>query len=105
MLPWIALPLQRRFVGWLTRHHQLLNRASGILLIAVGVFGIITELLPNYLPQIEIAPQSWTIYWLVVVGIIAAVVAVSYRRIQRDQRRTTIMVRHCYARKLLAMYT
>ena len=79
VLPWIALPLQRRFVGWLSIHHQLLNRASGILLIAVGVFGIVTELLPNYLPQIEIAPEGWTVYWLAVVGIIAAVVVVSSR--------------------------
>ena len=71
LLPLIALPVQRRFVGWLARHHQLLNRASGILLIAVGVFGIFTELLPNYLPQIEIAPEMWAIYWLAVVGIIA----------------------------------
>ncbi|MBI1259192.1 MAG: hypothetical protein GC204_17110 [Chloroflexi bacterium] len=79
VLPWIALPLQRRFVGWLATHHQLLNRASGILLIAVGLFGIVTELLPNYLPQIEIAPQGWTVYWLVVVVIIVAVVVVSIR--------------------------
>ena len=79
VLPWIALPLQRRFVGWLARHNGLLNRASGILLIAVGLFGILTELLPNYLPQIEIAPEGWMVYWLIVVGIIAAVVAVSYQ--------------------------
>lgn len=79
VLPWIALPLQRRFVGWLSMHHQLLNRASGILLIAVGVFGIITELLPNTLPQIQVDPAWWSVYWLAVVGIIAVVVAVSYR--------------------------
>ncbi len=77
LLPLIALPLQRRFVGWLAHQHRLLNRASGILLMAVGVFGIVTELLPNYLPQIEIPPEGWTLYWLVVVVLIAAVWVVS----------------------------
>ncbi|MEO8611069.1 MAG: cytochrome c biogenesis protein CcdA, partial [Chloroflexota bacterium] len=58
LLPLIALPLQRRLVGWLTLHHTLLNRASGVLLIAIGVFGALTELLPNYLPidNVTLAP-------------------------------------------------
>ncbi len=73
LLPLIALPVQRRLVGWLARHTQILNRASGTLLIAVGVFGILTELLPNYLPQVEIAPEWWAIYWLAVVALITAV--------------------------------
>ncbi|MEO8394446.1 MAG: cytochrome c biogenesis protein CcdA [Chloroflexota bacterium] len=85
MLPWIALPLQRRFVGWLARHNGLLNRASGILLIAVGLFGILTELLPNYLPQIEVDPAWWSVYWVAVVGIIAAVVAISYHASAIDE--------------------
>jgi len=80
LLPLITLPVQRRFVGWLTRHHRLLNRASGILLIAVGLFGFLTELLPNYLPEITITPEMWAIYWLAVVVIIAALVVFTLRR-------------------------
>jgi cytochrome c-type biogenesis protein len=72
LLPLIALPAQRRLVGWLAAHNALLNRASGILLIAVGVFGIVTELLPNYLPELYITPEMWVIYWLAVAVVIAA---------------------------------
>jgi cytochrome c-type biogenesis protein len=66
LLPLIALPLQRRFVSWLSANHLLLTRASGVLLIAVGLFGIITELLPLTLPDFEagLSPEFWTIYWL-----------------------------------------
>ncbi len=45
LLPFFALPLQRRGVGWLTRNHTLLSRLSGTLLVGIGVFGIWTELL------------------------------------------------------------
>ena len=47
LLPLLALPLQRRGVGWLTRRHGLLTRVSGVLLLGVGVFGVVTELLPQ----------------------------------------------------------
>ena len=47
LLPFAAMPLQRRGVGWLTRHHTLLTRISGVLLLGVGVFGVVTELLPQ----------------------------------------------------------
>lgn len=47
ILPLFAVPIQRRFTGWLSRNHMTLTRASGILLIAIGLFGIATELLPN----------------------------------------------------------
>jgi cytochrome c-type biogenesis protein len=47
LLPLFALPLQRRLVGWLTRNHMLLTRASGVLLIGIGIFGFITEVIPN----------------------------------------------------------
>jgi cytochrome c-type biogenesis protein len=73
LLPFIALPLQRRLVGWLAAHNRLLNRASGILLIAVGVFGIVTELLPNYVPQLYITPGMWAAYWIAVAVVIGAV--------------------------------
>lgn len=47
LLPFAALPLQRRGVGWLTRNHTLLTRLSGVLLLGIGVFGAVTELLPQ----------------------------------------------------------
>lgn len=47
LLPFAALPLQRRGVGWLTRNHTLLTRISGLLLLGIGVFGTVTELLPQ----------------------------------------------------------
>ena len=47
LLPFAAMPLQRRGVGWLTRRHTLLTRVSGGLLVGIGVFGIVTELLPQ----------------------------------------------------------
>jgi cytochrome c-type biogenesis protein len=71
VLPLVALPLQKRLVGWLAKHHHLLNRASGVLLVAVGIFGILTELLPQYIPQLVITPTFWLFYWLAVAGIIA----------------------------------
>ncbi len=47
LLPFAALPLQQRGVGWLTRNHTMLTRLSGILLLSIGVFGAVTELLPQ----------------------------------------------------------
>ncbi len=79
LLPLVALPVQRRLVGWLTRHHTLLNRASGILLVAVGVFGILTELLPNYVRGFSIPPTGWTLYWGAVLVLIVGLVVVSLR--------------------------
>lgn len=79
VLPLVALPVQRRAVSWLARNHTLLNRASGILLIAVGIFGIITELLPQYLTDFSISETGWVIYWGAVVVLIATVSYFSYR--------------------------
>lgn len=47
LLPFLAAPLQRRFTGWATRNYTLLTRVSGALLIAIGLFGIYVDLLPN----------------------------------------------------------
>ena len=47
LLPFVALPLQRRGVSWLTQNHTLLTRVSGVLLVGIGVFGVVTELLPQ----------------------------------------------------------
>ncbi|NNJ09242.1 hypothetical protein EKD04_002755 [Chloroflexales bacterium ZM16-3] len=47
LLPLIALPAQRRLTSWLARRHQLLGQISGGLLVAIGLFGIWAEVLPN----------------------------------------------------------
>lgn len=84
LLPLVALPLQRRLLSTLTRNHTALNRASGILLIAVGLFGILTELLPRFLPieRFTLDPQNWTVYWAVTVAIVVIVAIYSFRQTQ-----------------------
>jgi len=47
VLPLIALPLQRRFTGWTTGNYKMLTRVSGMLLVAIGIFGIVFDLAPN----------------------------------------------------------
>lgn len=47
LLPFIAMPLQRRFTGWMTRNYKLLTQISGALLVAIGVLGIWVDLRPN----------------------------------------------------------
>lgn len=46
-LPFFAAAFQRRFTGWITANYRLLTRISGLLLVAIGVFGIVTEVIPN----------------------------------------------------------
>ena len=72
VLPLIALPVQRRIIGWLSRNHDALTRGAGILLVAVGIFGIITELAPNYIAEFEINLGGQMLFWA-----IAAVAAVA----------------------------
>ncbi len=66
VLPVLALPFQRRIVGWLSSHHDMLNVASGVLLIAVGIFGILTELVPQYRPGFHLNQATQLLYWLIV---------------------------------------
>ena len=47
LLPFLAMPLQRRFTRWSTRNYAVLGRVSGLLLVAIGLLGIFTDLLPN----------------------------------------------------------
>ncbi|MCA9835268.1 MAG: hypothetical protein KC422_00070 [Trueperaceae bacterium] len=47
LLPFLAMPLQRRATGWLGRNYKLLTRISGILLLGIGLFGFWTEVIPN----------------------------------------------------------
>jgi cytochrome c-type biogenesis protein len=47
VLPLLAAPLQRRGVSWTLRHHATLTRLSGALLVAIAVYGVWSEVLPN----------------------------------------------------------
>jgi cytochrome c-type biogenesis protein len=47
LLPLLAMPAQRRFTGWLATHHTTVARASGALLVVVGLWGLWVEVLPN----------------------------------------------------------
>jgi len=47
VLPFIAMPLQRRFTGWATGNYKLLTRLSGALLLAIGLLGVFYDLVPN----------------------------------------------------------
>lgn len=47
VLPFAALPVQRRFTRWTGTNYQLLTRISGVLLIAIGIFGLAVDVAPN----------------------------------------------------------
>jgi cytochrome c-type biogenesis protein len=83
LLPLAALSVQKRLVRTLASNHLLLTRISGILLIAVGLFGILTELLPRYvaIEDFTLAPEVWVFYWLF-VAVLATGVGV-YTRARR----------------------
>lgn len=48
ILPFFAMPLQRKFTSFLTQNHLLLTRISGVMLIAIGVYSAYKELLPQW---------------------------------------------------------
>lgn len=80
LLPILALPLQQRIVGWLSRHHEVLTRASGALLIAVGIFGFITEIVPQFAADFELDQTMQLVYWVLAVGITIVVGWLTYQR-------------------------
>jgi cytochrome c-type biogenesis protein len=43
VLPFVALPLQRRFTRWLAAHHRAVAAVSGIVLVAVAAVGLVAE--------------------------------------------------------------
>ena len=45
ILPFFAVEAQRAFTQALTKRHVLLTRVSGLLLVAIGIFGVYTELI------------------------------------------------------------
>jgi cytochrome c-type biogenesis protein len=47
VLPLIAAPAQRGITRWLASNSRALGRMAGLLLIAIAVFGIWVDLLPN----------------------------------------------------------
>ncbi len=47
VLPLLAAPIQRRFTRWLAQNHRLIGRLAGALLIAIGIFGFVTVVLPE----------------------------------------------------------
>ncbi len=49
VLPLLARPFQQNFTGWMTRNYRTLTAVSGALLLAIGIFGFATEVVPNLL--------------------------------------------------------
>lgn len=47
VLPLLAQAGQRQFTTTLARHHTLIERGSGVLLVGIGLFGFWAEVLPN----------------------------------------------------------
>ena len=47
LLPFIAMPFQRKFTRWMGQNYKLLTRLSGVLLVAIGVFGLWVDVIPN----------------------------------------------------------
>ena len=47
LLPFIAMSIQRRFTSWMGQNYKLLTRISGVLLVAIGVFGLWVDVIPN----------------------------------------------------------
>jgi len=48
VLPLFAMPLQRQATGWLNKNHGLLTRISGLIIIGIGLWGIKTEIIPQF---------------------------------------------------------
>ena len=47
LLPFIAMPFQRKFTRWMGQNYKLLTRISGVLLVAIGIYGLVVDVLPN----------------------------------------------------------
>lgn len=89
LLPFFALPLQRRITAWLAQNHLVLTRASGILLVAIGLFGFLTEIIPQYNPNFYIESDGQLLYWLSVFGLALAIGYYTFRRLHiRDYENT-----------------
>ena len=80
VLPLFALPLQRRAVRWLGQNHDALTRASGLLLVAVGVFGILTEMVPQIDMNFEFSQAAQLLYWVISFGLTVGLAYLWIRR-------------------------
>lgn len=47
LLPLIAAPVQRHATRWLAGHHRLVGRLAGLVMLAIGLFGVWVDILPN----------------------------------------------------------
>lgn len=47
LLPFVAMPFQRRFTRWMGQNYKLLTQISGVLLIGIGIFGLVVDVIPN----------------------------------------------------------
>ncbi len=43
ILPLLAESVRKPLLGWMLAHHAILERAAGVLLIAIGAFGLFTD--------------------------------------------------------------
>lgn len=60
VLPLVAVQSQRRFISWMTSHHTVLTRAAGVLLVAIGLFGFVTEVLPSWQEaEVDAGENRW----------------------------------------------
>jgi hypothetical protein len=50
LLPLLAQPAQRAITRFLTRRHHAVGIASGVLLLAIAVLGIVNDVLPMWRP-------------------------------------------------------
>lgn len=91
ILPLIALPIQRRVVGWLAKNHDALNHASGMLLIAVGIFGILTELVPQLWVSFYLNQAMQIGYWIVALLITIAIGYRTYRATHKAKKDNLVM--------------
>jgi cytochrome c-type biogenesis protein len=48
MLPLVALPVQRGITRWLSGNAQVLGRLAGAAMLAIAIFGIWVDVLPNF---------------------------------------------------------
>jgi len=47
LLPFFAIPFQRKFTRWMGQNYKLLTRISGVLLVAIGIYGLWVDVIPN----------------------------------------------------------
>ncbi len=86
LLPLIALPVQRRLVGWLAHHHLALSRVSGVLLVSIGLFGFLSELAPQYVSNYEFGQPAQFVFWGIALALAAAVGVYTFRVTQPLRR-------------------